>query len=62
MKIPKAEFAAPYLNYADKYIITSNPERTKFTLWELTKGDDYNKIATAKTPIQLYKKIETSQP
>lgn len=38
----------------ERYVITSNPERTKYYLWEKV-DDGFIKIATSKTPIEFEK-------
>lgn len=37
-----------------RYVITSNPERTKYNLWELVDGG-YIKVASSKTPSEFDK-------
>lgn len=37
------------------YLITSCPEKQRFTLWKIDNG--YEKIATGGSPIPLYDKI-----
>lgn len=37
-----------------KYVITSNPERTKYNLWKAV-GSGYIKISSSKTPIEFDK-------
>ena len=60
MKIPKSELLVPGVECRTLrkgvYVITSNELRNKFTLWK-DNGGDYEKVATAKSPMTLYDKI-----
>lgn len=40
----------------DKYIISQNPLKEQFTLWECV-GDEYEKIATSNNPSKFYDMI-----
>lgn len=61
--LPQSETKVPGVecrNGDDVFVITSNADRTRFTLWKLQDG--YQKMQTAESPMALYKAIYGEQP
>lgn len=57
-QIPKSEdgYGVRYISeFGNEYIISQNTKKEKFTLWKILKNG-YEKIGTANSPIDLYKK------
>ena len=58
-KLPSSESGAQVrctTKSGKQYIISQSPSTGKFTLWVIENGE-YEKLATAKTPLPLYDKI-----
>lgn len=57
--LPKTEdgHGVLYRTPTTEYVISQNTIKAKFTLWRIVE-DEYEKLGTADSPIELYKKIE----
>lgn len=58
-KLPAADYGPGVLcttASGDKFQITQNPEKRKFTLWHIVSGG-FEKVAMADSPVDLYSKI-----
>ncbi len=58
--IPSSETGATVSNYTaashNEYLITSCPEKNRFTLWKVLEGG-YEKLGTAGSPLEFAKEI-----
>ena len=58
-KLPATDYGPGVLctkALGNRFQITQNPEKKKFTLWRILDGG-FEKIAMANTPVDLYSKI-----
>lgn len=58
-QIPKTEtgHGVHYITSTKEYVISNNPTKAKFTLWKKVENG-YEKLGTADSPLDLYKKCK----